>query len=407
MEDYTKKENVYYENGSWYFNAKKVDLGHFEVIYSLEGGFADKESAEAAYKQNRQKYEKDIEFVKKQTNIKFTFSEFLDYWFTNYCDDYSFSASYKFKNAWVIYDLIIPGLKKDVLLGQADSNYIADIIKSCKHYCASAEESVYKTLLQVFKAAMMDGYIFRNPMGTIKIKPRPVKKIEIMNKQQIRAFLEVAQRNPHVYLEVLLGLFCGLRSGEVRGLRYDDFDLDNGTVSISRQRCSDAFIRVQNKESCHINGKYDYFGPPKTNSSYRTLMVPDCILDELEKRKSLNLRVLQKFPEFEEQNKDYVSISSQGRITSGGTLTKNVRQFASKAGVRQTVTFHMLRHTFCTILLELNVPLADISKIMGHSSINTTFEIYCGIMEAEEQIRETIAGIEPGNCLPGSKGLAI
>ena len=47
MEDYTKKENVYCENGLWYFNAKKVDLGHFEVIYSLEGGFADKESAEA------------------------------------------------------------------------------------------------------------------------------------------------------------------------------------------------------------------------------------------------------------------------------------------------------------------------------------------------------------------------
>lgn len=43
--DHIQKETVYCRDGLWYFNAKNVDLGHFEVIYSLEGGFADKESA--------------------------------------------------------------------------------------------------------------------------------------------------------------------------------------------------------------------------------------------------------------------------------------------------------------------------------------------------------------------------
>lgn len=49
-----------------------------------------------------------------------------------------------------------------------------------------------------------------------------------------------------------------------------------------------------------------------------------------------------------------------------------------------------LRHMFATILIEQNVPLEKISKLMGHKSTSTTFVVYCGVMEAQQKISQVI-----------------
>lgn len=59
---------------------------------------------------------------------------------------------------------------------------------------------------------------------------------------------------------------------------------------------------------------------------------------------------------------------------------------------------HDLRHMFATILIEQDVPLDKISKLMGHKSVATTFEIYCGIIGANQEIAKTIDGtLDPIN----------
>ena len=51
-----------------------------------------------------------------------------------------------------------------------------------------------------------------------------------------------------------------------------------------------------------------------------------------------------------------------------------------------TISVHGLRHMFATILIERGVSLTKIASLLGHSSPNTTFDIYCGIMEEREKI---------------------
>lgn len=50
------------------------------------------------------------------------------------------------------------------------------------------------------------------------------------------------------------------------------------------------------------------------------------------------------------------------------------------------ISVHGLRHMFATILIEQGVPLAKISGLLGHSSVNTTFEYYCDVMDEKEKI---------------------
>lgn len=60
-----------------------------------------------------------------------------------------------------------------------------------------------------------------------------------------------------------------------------------------------------------------------------------------------------------------------------------------KSGVRQ-VSVHSFRHIYATVLLERGVPLAKISALLGHSSIHTTFEYYCEVIDERENIKSYI-----------------
>ena len=61
----------------------------------------------------------------------------------------------------------------------------------------------------------------------------------------MKVFLEAASKNPW-YLEILLGLFCGLRKGEILGLKFQDFDFEKQTVRISRQLVGNLKLKEKN-----------------------------------------------------------------------------------------------------------------------------------------------------------------
>lgn len=121
--------------------------------------------------------------------------------------------------------------------------------------------------------------------------------------------MAAAYHYDNLYLEILLGLFCGLRNGEVRGLKYEDFDYENQTITISRQRCSSAKIRVVKSKAVY-EGRERYFSAPKIPNSCRTLKVPEIIFQELNRRKNINQHILASLPDKKAENSEYVSISS-------------------------------------------------------------------------------------------------
>ena len=81
----------------------------------------------------------------------------------------------------------------------------------------------------------------------------------------------------------------------------------------------------------------------------------------------------------------YVSCAVNGLSHSASALNSALSKLCSRNGLPH-LTVHGLRHMYATILTEQGVPLMKVSALLGHSSIHTTFEYYCEVMDEQERI---------------------
>lgn len=78
-----------------------------------------------------------------------------------------------------------------------------------------------------------------------------------------------------------------------------------------------------------------------------------------------------------------------------------INHYAELAGISQHITPHMFRHSFATLLLEQDVDIRYIQKMLGHSSISTT-EIYTHVSNAKQ--KDILVHKHPRNLMEVNKG---
>ena len=105
------------------------------------------------------------------------------------------------------------------------------------------------------------------------------------------------------------------------------------------------------------------------------------VLNSLKKYYNLNHETIVK--------KEYFFINKQGNVLSDQSARNMLKKHAENAGIKQNVTPHLFRHAFATFLLEEDVDIRYIQKMLGHSSISTT-QIYIEVAsEKQKQILKT------------------
>ena len=370
---YKGKIAFFYRN-SWYHRTKEL-LEDGSTKYGKLGGFKTPLEAEESYYTHLKKYEDDRRiYIVPKINKEVLLKDYLIYWYENVFDT-KVESTTSMVASYTIYNLIIPNLPYNIKVRLTTTDYINQTLEKIDKLGKTTANKSREILYSVFKQITMDNILTVNPVASAKLYKRGKPNITLLSKDEIKKLLAASCDNESWYLEILLALFCGLRKGEIRGLKFSDFNYEKKTVRISRQLAS---VYELSKDGYKIEKMSFVEKEPKTKNSFRTLKIPNIILEELEKRKQhIELNKLT----FKEKYHDngYISCREDGTPHAASSLNKYIEIQCEKVGIPK-ITVHGLRHLYATILIEQNVPIHKISALLGHASVHTTFDFYLDII---------------------------
>ena len=372
------------QNQNWSIVIKEVDKNNSQITYQTIHGFTTEADAKTLFDIKMDQFEKDMAKLKKMTGVEFTLSTYLEYWFQNSFSKRTTSNGYLTTVEWTITKIIIPRLEKDQLISNITPIYINQLLKKCDQLSYKTSGYMAKKVLSIaIKQAVAENRIIRFDIKELDSYPETPPKYIQYSKENLRILLEAAKKSYGNYLEILLCLLTGLRIGEVRGLNYSNVDFENSTITVCQQIVDDT-KPILNGRKTTVD---DYVKPPKSASSYRTLRVPSVVMKELAERQKQNAYFFKTHPQADTKWKDYVCIGKGGQIKNSATTSEALKRICRSLGL-PLISTHGLRHMCATILLESGVPLETISHALGHSSVSTTYDIYCGEMDGKNNIRK-------------------
>lgn len=374
------KGNIaFFYRNSWYHRKKEL-LENGKTKYGRLGGFKTPEEAEESYFKCLAEYEEQLRnCINPVIDKDILFKDHLLFWFENIFSSRAESTT-KMITSYTIFYLIIPNLPYEIKTRLVTTDYINETLEKINKIGKTTANKSRETLNLFFKDAILDNVLTINPVDSSKHYERGKTKIIILKKDEIKVLLESTYRE-NWYLEILLALFCGLRKGEIMGLKFSDFNLEKQTVKINRQL---ALEYEMEKEKYKVKSRVLIERDPKTENSFRTLRIPKIIVEELLKRKEVIERNKSLLKDDYIDN-DYISCQKNGKPHSTAALNSYIKKVCIRKGLPE-ISVHGLRHIYATILIEQGVALPKISALLGHSSIHTTFDIYCDIISAREKI---------------------
>lgn len=374
-----KKSIAFFEAGSWYHRVKLLQEDG-TTKYSKRGGFPTEKEAEASCRRCEEEYKQAYRAYHAVQSSDMRLDDYLVYWLEQVYSARIEGTTLRVAN-YVLYDLLLPNMDQGIKLRYINAEYLDELLAAVSRTCESAGNKSRELLNIALKDAAAQGYIHSNPVPDTKPYKRRKPKIIVLSKEKMKFFLEKAA-DSNWYMEILLGLFLGLRKGEILGLKYGDFDVENRTVKIARQITSSP----KNINGQEVTGYLPLEKPPKTPNSNRTLRVPEAVMDQVIARKKLiDFRKEQMGGNY--MDHDYISCSENGLPHAAASFNTALTRLCSRNGLPH-LTVHSLRHMYATILAEQGVPLMKISTLLGHSSVHTTFEYYCEVMDEQERILE-------------------
>ncbi|MBX6764679.1 site-specific integrase [Rubrobacter taiwanensis] len=223
---------------------------------------------------------------------------------------------------------------------------------------------IHVTLHKALKQAVRDELIPRNASEAIKA-PRPTKKeIRPLSPDQARAFLDAARGDRFETLYVL-AVHCGLREGELLGLKWEDVDLDAGTLAVRRT--------LSETRTGHR------FEAPKNGKGRRIKLTTGAMKALRRHRKAQLEERLRAAGLWEDHG--LVFPNQVGKTMNAKNLTaRSFKQILERAGLPRTVRVHDLRHTCATILLKVGQHPKYVQELLGHANIGITLDTYSHVL---------------------------
>lgn len=230
------------------------------------------------------------------------------------------------------------------------------------------------SLVSMLNCAQQEGWVAQNVAINRRKKrnnSRHNKEIEIPTKGDIRTILDNAPERWRPL--ILTAIFTGMRASELRGLSWNDIDLDAGVLRVTQR--ADA---------------WGHIGSPKSKAGRRTISLAPIVANTLREwklqcaRGDLNLV----FPNNSGGVQDWAFFYSK---KFKPMLIKC--EIVDKDG-KPRVTFHALRHFAASLFIEQGWHPKKVQDAMGHSSITVTYDTYGHLFPTPEDDQKAMAQIE-------------
>lgn len=227
---------------------------------------------------------------------------------------------------------------------------------------ASTVNRIRMTVSAIFSTAVRKGMLEKNPAANTTPPKIEHKKKPFLDADECQRLLSILEQEEKVQLKVMITtlLYTGLRSGELLGLRWEDINFKEGTISV-------------NHTLTPLHGEYT-LSTPKTASSERILKMPTELIALLHKHKIWQAeRKLALGGDW----KDYGQLFSN---ESGGwynrtTLNQQFKRILKRNGLPD-LHIHDLRHANASLLINAGIPAKVIAEHLGHHSTQTTENVY-------------------------------
>lgn len=216
---------------------------------------------------------------------------------------------------------------------------------------------INKMMVQAMKWKLIDN----NPNQDTTKPKREKKERRCYDLEQVIKLLQVLDNEPIKYKALItLALDTGARRGEICGLKWSDIDFDNKTVLI------DNSLKV-------VFGVVDEENPKNIYSKREIIVSDECI------------NILKSYKEWQDQYKNKrknvwidenrVFTSNNGTHIHPDTCGDILKKIIKKYDLPE-ITFHELRHTNTSLLINSGANIKSVSKRLGHSNTSTTMNIY-------------------------------
>ncbi len=233
--------------------------------------------------------------------------------------------------------------------------------------------AVLASLKGILKEAQRRGLVGQNVAADVQVRmsSRDDEDVVIPTREHIRA---LATKVPERWRPLIVtAIFTGLRCSELRGLAWEHVDFRAGMIRV-RQRAD-----FQNS-----------IGPTKSKAGRRDVPMSPLVANTLKTWK-LACRIT---------GLDLVFPSDGGQVVTNGTIHRScwgplqrASGMVDGAGV-PLYTFHALQHAAASLFIEQGWSPKKVQTIMGHSTIQVTFDTYGHLWPDIEDDRAALAQIE-------------
>jgi integrase len=312
---------------------------------------------------------------KRRTTNQLTVASYLEDWLQNTASiDLKESTLHSYTQKIKLY---INPTMGDVPLRDLEPRHVNAMIATMKKKGLSprtqqyARQILQKALNDAKKARLIAENVVEDSVAPKQRRYRP----RFLTADEARRFLD-ATKGDRLEAMYSVALAFGMREGETLGLLWSDVDLDRRIITLRHNLV-------------WISGQPPFIDTTKSEDSDRRIVLLPRHVDQLRAHKARQEAEKQaagdgwerRFPEI----CNLVFSTPKGDPIANSTLLGQYRRLLHRAGLPIELRYHDLRHSCASILGAQGVPLTTVSKLLGHSSIQITGDIYTHVDEASQR----------------------